>query len=354
MESARNLLIDGLIVFGIAGGVFLAGKLLVRLGCQHLEKFGKKNTLLAATLLRALQQTKPALLAIFAIWMGLEWLELGKAESWLDRIGFFVVVVQAGIWASAFLGGFVLHYGEKRAASEGRRSAGILWFSYLIQVVIWSTAFLLIISNLGYDVTALIAGLGIGGIAIGLALQNILGDLFASLSIVLDKPFEVGDFIIVGDLLGTVEKVGIKTTRVRSLSGEQLVFPNNDLTSSRIRNFKRMYERRVVFGFGVLYQTTPDQLEEIPKLIKSFIEARPETRFDRAHFKGFGESSYDFEVVYYVLGPDYTLYMDLQQSINLALVRAFAERGIEFAYPTRTLYVSRDESAKTESTKDAI
>lgn len=343
MVSEANSWVDVLIFIAIAVAVFVAGKLIITVGCRQLEKVSRRtSTMLDDQFLVALRGTKSFLLAIFAIWIGLEWLELGSAERWLDRIGFFVVVIQVCLWANAVVVGCFLSYGKEKAQGTPGASAGILWFSYFARVILWSTALLLIISNLGYDVTALIAGLGIGGIAIGLALQNILGDLFASLSIVLDKPFEVGDFIIIGDLLGSVEKIGIKTTRVRSLSGEQLVFSNNDLTSSRIRNFKRMYERRVVFGFGVIYQTTPEKLEEIPKLTRSFIEAQEQTRFDRAHFKGFGESSYDFEVVYYILGPDYNLYMDIQQAVNMALVRAFAERGIEFAYPTRTLYVSKD------------
>ncbi|MBC2600727.1 mechanosensitive ion channel family protein [Puniceicoccus vermicola] len=347
MPEETSTFLDILIVIGIAAGVFLAAKLILRIGCHHLEKVSKRTeTIIDDQLLVALRNTKTLLLALFAVWMGTEWLELGRAEKWLDRGGFFVVVLQAGIWATSFLVGFIIFYGKKRSAT-GESGAGILWFSYLARVVVWSIAFLLIVSNLGYDVTALIAGLGIGGIAIGLAVQSILGDLFASLSIVLDKPFEVGDFIIVGDLLGVVEKIGIKTTRVRSLSGEQLVFSNNDLTSSRIRNFKRMYERRVVFGFGVIYQTTPDQLESIPGMVKSFIEEQEQTRFDRAHFKGFGESSYDFEVVYYVLDPDYNLYMNIQQAVNLAMVRAFAEHEIEFAYPTRTLYLSKSEEEES-------
>ncbi|MDP4645196.1 MAG: mechanosensitive ion channel family protein [Opitutales bacterium] len=214
--------------------------------------------------------------------------------------------------------------------------------SFIARLIIWAIALLLVVDNLGYDVTALVAGLGITGIAVALALQNILGDLFASLSIVLDKPFVIGDFIIVGDLLGVVERIGLKTTRVRSLSGEQLIFSNSDLLSSRVRNFKQMQERRIAFSIGVIYQTTPDQLEAIPPKIKEIVEDVENARFDRAHFKGFGDSSYDFEIVYYVLLADYLVYMDIQQNINLAICRWFAEEGIEFAYPTRTLHINRE------------
>jgi small-conductance mechanosensitive channel len=173
-----------------------------------------------------------------------------------------------------------------------------------------------------------------------LAVQNILGDLFASLSIAIDKPFVIGDFIIVGDHMGSVEHVGLKTTRVRSLSGEQIIFSNNDLLKSRVRNYKRMQERRALFAIGVTYDTPVEQLEVIPGLIEQAIKGQENARFDRAHFRGFGPSSLDFEAVYYVLKPDYGIYMDVQQAINLKLVRDLTEQKIQFAFPTQTLHIS--------------
>jgi small-conductance mechanosensitive channel len=225
--------------------------------------------------------------------------------------------------------------------------------AFLARLVIWSAVVLLTIDNLGYDVTALVAGLGIGGIAVALALQNVLGDLFASLSIILDKPFVVGDFIIVGDMLGVVEKIGLKTTRVKSLSGEQIVFSNGDLLSSRVRNYKKMQERRVAFKFGVLYSTPVDELEKIPGYVKEIIEGLDQTRFDRAHFQAFGASSLDFEIVYYVLGADYNLYMDIQQTINLGIARKLQERGVGFAFPTRTVHLLREEADAAGQDHDA-
>jgi len=218
----------------------------------------------------------------------------------------------------------------------------------ITKIVLWVLIFLLIIENLGFNVTALIAGLGIGGIAVALALQNVLGDLIASLSIVLDKPFVVGDFIIVGDYRGNVENVGLKTTRVRSLSGEQLVFSNNDLLSSRIQNYKRMYERRIVFTIGVTYQTPATKLEKIPQWIKSIVEEEPKARFDRSHFATYGDFSLTFETVYYVKSADYYDYMDTQQNINLDIYRKFEEENVEFAYPTQTLYLKREVSENNE------
>jgi small-conductance mechanosensitive channel len=186
----------------------------------------------------------------------------------------------------------------------------------------------------------------VGGIAVALAAQNILGDLFASLSIVFDKPFVLGDFIIIGDSMGTVEQIGLKTTRIRSLSGEQLIFSNNDLLSSRIRNFKRMQERRVVFSVGVVYQTTKAQLETIPGILREAVEAQDSTRFDRAHFKEFGDFSLNFEVVYHVLTPDFGKYMDVQQAINFVIFERFDELGIEFAYPTQSIHLQAGEKVQ--------
>jgi small-conductance mechanosensitive channel len=178
-------------------------------------------------------------------------------------------------------------------------------------------------------------------VAVALSVQNILGDLFASLSIILDKPFVIGDFLIIDDYMGSVEYVGLKTTRVRSLSGEQLIFSNSDLLKSRIRNYGRMFERRVVFSIGVTYDTSREKLRRIPGIIREAIEAEDKTRFDRSHFMNYGDYSLQFETVYYVLSADYNSYMDIQQAIYFAIHEAFEQEGIEFAYPTQTLFVTQ-------------
>jgi small-conductance mechanosensitive channel len=170
-------------------------------------------------------------------------------------------------------------------------------------------------------------------------LQNILGDLFASMAIVLDKPFQVGDFIVVGEHAGSVEKVGLKTTRVKSLWGEQLVFANAQLLGSQIRNYRKMQERRIAFTIGVTYETPLEKLRALPGWLKAAVEAQPDVRFDRAHFKSYGAFSLDYEIVYYVLSADYNLYMDRQQAVNLAIFDQLAKEGVQFAYPTRTLYL---------------
>lgn len=249
--------------------------------------------------------------------------------------------LQVGLWLTTLaVGAIRLWSGDDREQSPSLRTTfGALRF--LVHLVVWSAVVLHVLANLGVDVTALVAGLGVGGVAVALAVQNILGDLFASLSIVLDQPFTVGDFIIVDDFMGTVEKVGLKTTRLRSLGGEQLIFSNAKLLEARIRNYQRMQERRVVFSVGVTYETPPEQVRAIPGLIREAIEAAPDTRFDRAHFKEYGDSALVMEAVYYVLSPDYNRYMDIQQAINFGLMERFAGRGIDFAYPTRTLHLVR-------------
>ena len=211
----------------------------------------------------------------------------------------------------------------------------------IINVVIWTLGFIFLLDNFGYDITAFVTGLGIGGIAIALAAQNILGDLFNYFVIFFDRPFEVGDFIVIDEKLGTVESIGIKTSRIRSLTGEELVFANSDLTKSRIHNYKRMQKRRILFSIGVTYQTTLENLKAIPGIIKEIITIQENADYDRAHFKAYGAFSLDFEIVYYILSSDYNQYMDIQQAINLRIFEEFAKHGIEFAYPTQTVFVEK-------------
>lgn len=252
------------------------------------------------------------------------------------------LLLQGGFWASAGIS-FWLERTMQRRMDHDKSSATTLTFlGFLARITLWAIVLLLILDNLGVNVTGLVAGLGIGGIAVALAVQNILGDLFASLSIVLDKPFVIGDFVVVDTFSGTIEHIGLKSTRIRCLSGEQLIVANNDLLKSRIRNYKRMTERRIVFNFGVIYQTSLEKLTTAKSIVSGIINRQENTRLDRVHFQAFGDSSLNFEVVYFVTDPDYTLYMDVQEQINLAIFRSFVEQGIEFAYPTQTLFLQRE------------
>ncbi len=225
-------------------------------------------------------------------------------------------------------------------------SLGVLRFIAITVIAI--VVALLALDNMNVSITPMLTGLGVGGIAVALAVQNILGDLFGSLSIILDKPFVVGDFIVVGEQKGTVERIGVKTTRVRALSGEQLIFANSDLLNSRVQNFKRMQERRISFTIGVTYETPAEKLRAITGIIRSAIEKQPQVRVDRIHFKGFGAYSLDFETIYFVLSPEFNVYMNIQQAINLEIFERFAAEGIEFAYPT-AVRIQRQEGPRVES-----
>jgi small-conductance mechanosensitive channel len=281
-----------------------------------------------------------------AFWLATETLTLPDAlDRGIEATLVIALLIQAAFWGTGVTGYMVDRYRVRQLEVDPGGATAIGAMSFIARTLVWSVAVLLILDNLDIDVTALITGLGIGGIAVALALQNVLSDLFASLSIVLDKPFVVGDFVVVGEFMGTVEYVGLKTTRIRSLSGEQVVFSNSDLLNSRIRNFKRMTERRALFEIGVTYDTPETKLREIPEIIRSAVEARDNTRFDRSHFKRYGPSSLDFETVYYLLTSDYNAYMDTQQAINFDILGHFQRLGIEFAYPTQTVFVRGAEPA---------
>ena len=211
----------------------------------------------------------------------------------------------------------------------------------LAKAMVWITGALFMLDNLGFRISTVVAGLGIGGIAIALAAQAILGDLFGYFVILFDRPFEIGDFVVVGDHSGVIERFGIKTTRIASIDGEQIVVSNKDLTDSRVRNYKRMAKRRVVFRIGVTYQTPAALLREIPGIVAEIFRELEGASLDRVHFFSYGDFSLIHEIVYYVDGNDYTRYMDLQQTVNLRLYEEFGKRKIAFAYPTRTLYLTK-------------
>jgi small-conductance mechanosensitive channel len=289
-----------------------------------------------------LSRTRSLFIIIIALFLGS--LSLSIASDYRQivySVAAIALLIQGGLWLNGVLLFQLSKVQERRKKTDPASVAAVDAMGFVGRLVLWTVVLLLVLDNLGVDVTALVAGLGVGGIAVALAIQNILGDLFASLSILLDKPFTIGDFLIIDDYLGSVEHIGLKTTRMRSLSGEQLVFSNADILKSRIKNYGRMFERRVVFKIGVTYQTPHDTLRRIPELIRAAIEAQESVRFDRSHFRSYEDFSLVFETVYYVLKPDYNVYMDIQQAINLQIHRDFSEEGIEFAYPTRTLYIEK-------------
>jgi len=317
-------------------------KIGLRLTIQRLRTLSKRtHTAFDDGVLRVLEQTNSALIWIVGLLVGLSMLPLD--DRWHDRLAqmwFAVVALQIGLWGQQAVA-LLLAAQQRRHSGAGSGAAAVSATATLLgwglRGALWAVVVLAILSNMGVNITAFVASLGIGGIAVALAVQNILGDLFASLAIAVDKPFEVGDSITVGDVTGTVERVGLKTTRIRSLGGEQVVMSNAELLKRTVANFKRLQTRRVAFTFGVTYDTPADQVAAVPPLVKELVEADPKLEFGRAHFKGFGESSLDFEVVYRVRDPDYDVYMDRQQALYLALMRGLQQRGIRFAFPVQTL-----------------
>lgn len=301
-----NTLRSWSVAVGAALGVWLVLWAARRVVGARLAALATRTRMAADDLVVALVRgTRNWFLILLAMRAGSEALVLGAGPARLLRLVTVAgVVMQGALWGNLL----IKHMLQRRLQREGTSdsvSAGTMGaIAFVARLVLWSFLVLLGLDNLGVDITALVAGLGVGGVAVALAVQNILGDLFASLSIVFDKPFEPGDFIIVGELMGTVEHVGLKTTRVRSLHGEQIIFSNADLLGSRIRNFKRMAERRVVFSLGVTYDTARPKLAIIPELVRAAVEMQPAVRFDRAHFKSFGAFSLDFEVVFYVLDSE--------------------------------------------------
>jgi small-conductance mechanosensitive channel len=281
--------------------------------------------LLAAT-------TRVFLLAV-AVWLALRWLVMPPTVARTLDVALQVIAwFQVGLWGMTLVTRAIRARQLADSAGEGAASLNILRFVALAAV--WIVAILMLLGNLGVEIMPLVAGLGIGGIAIALAVQNVLGDLLGSLSIALDKPFRVGDFLVVGEEKGTVEYIGIRSTRLRSLTGEALVMSNGDLLKSRVRNYKLLAERRATFNIGITYETPRELVEAVPGLIEEAIRAQRKTRFDRAHFAVFGDYALIFEAVYFVLDPEYNVFMDIQQAINLRLLDEFGRRGIEFAYPT--------------------
>ncbi|WP_200334056.1 mechanosensitive ion channel domain-containing protein [Thiocystis violacea] len=267
----------------------------------------------------------------------------GPLEGWLWSVLVVVVWLQVGLWASAGAVDLIQRQRSHRERIDPSAVTGFGLMLFFARVGIWMLVLVSVLSHFDYPITGLIGALGVGGIAIAFAVQNILADVFSSMAIILDKPFRVGDFIVTGNTLGVIEQIGVKTTQIRSLSGEQVIMSNTELLNSRIHNFKRMRERRVVFKLGVVYQTPPETLERIPAMIEEIVRGQARARFDRAHFFEYADFALMFEVVYYVQGADYTLYMDIQQAINLAIYRAFREAGVAFAYPTQELILRRGQ-----------
>lgn len=314
--------------------------------------FSARGKAWSASIDRITASTRTFILAVAALYLGLQFLSLPpKSALFIDRGLFILFVVQLIIWANLIISLWIENYLGAKFAEDSAKTTSLHALLLVVRIVVMAILVLWALDNLGVNITTLVAGFGVGGIAVALAVQNILGDLLASFTILLDKPFVIGDSIAIGDFQGTVEHIGIKTTRLRGLNGEQLIFPNADLLQSRIRNLKRMRDRRVVFPLSVSYDTPADQLRKIPEILRDAIVKQGKTRFDRSHFKAFGNNSLDFETVYYVITADYNEYMDIQQRLNLAVVERFAAERIQFlTSPRPALSLSNSPAPTTPPT----
>jgi small-conductance mechanosensitive channel len=258
----------------------------------------------------------------------------------LDNVVLILVLLQIGLWAGRAVR-FYLEFKERERGADRVFAGSLDIINFIARLILWSILVLVALSNLGVNITALLAGLGVGGVAVALALQNVLGDLFASLSIALDKPFVVGDSLTVDTFVGKVEHIGIKSTRLRSETGEQIILSNADILKSRVRNFGRAQELRALATIRVSYETPADILREIPKLLEGVVREQPNSRFERCHLKVLGDSALHFELSYFVQQPAVNSLLDLQQAVNLAIIDEFRRLGVGFDYPTQRVVLAQ-------------
>jgi len=334
----QNTVQDYLISIGgfVVGTVllrFFRSRILIR-----LRKWSEKTeTKLDDIVVKGIEQFMLPILNLILIYYAISYLTLSETAARVLSVTVAAVIAYFAIRIVTSTINQLLESSVQKEENGELKVKQLRGITIVINVCVWAVGLVILFDNLGYNVTAIITGLGIGGIAVALAAQNILGDLFNYFVIFFDRPFEVGDFIVIDDKRGTVEYIGLKSTRIKSLSGEQIIISNTNLTNARIHNFKRLEQRRIVFTIGIVYETPLEKVQAVSPLLRKIIEEQPNTTFDRAHFASFGDFSLNFEVVYFVLSKEYTDYMDIQQAINLRIMEEFNQRGIGFAYPTQKI-----------------
>jgi len=320
--------------------VFVLLSIVKRIAVARLTKLAERTeTDIDDLLVDLLKRTGTFFLLAIAIFFAHHWLAVSGEYSGYVRGALRIAMwIQAGLWGLGLVQFGIGRMVRGSPADDPSRTMGASVLGFIGRVIVWSLVLLLCLQAMGQEIGPLLASLGVGGIAVALAAQNILGDLFASITILLDKPFVVGDSVVLGEFVGKVERIGIKTTRLRSITGEEIAVGNNDLVSSRLRNFKHLLDGRQQFTLGVTYQTPPDKVEAIPSILKEIVEATPGTRFGRAHFVRFGDFALIYEVVFFVLSGQKEEAMDAQHRIHVEIHRRFSAEKIEFAYPTQTVY----------------
>lgn len=358
IASVESMLgIEGLTQWVVATGIALLAAFVLlsvrRVAMSYAKKLRGKDKratryIRMQPLYKLLLATRKVILVYVAIFMGATYLTL-EAEQFkiFEQVLVVLVGLQLGLWIQTTANLWLERYVDKKmtggdtGAVTTMRALGLI-----MRIGIWALVLLLVLDNLGVNITALVAGLGVGGIAVALAAQNILGGLFASMTMVADKPFVIGDFVALNNgISGTIEKIGMNTSRIRALSGEQIVAPNSELVKSWVSNYSRITERRVTLAIGVEYDTSEKHMEEIPQIVRKLIDETEDARFDRAHFKTFGASSLDFEIVYWVPKPNMAEFMEVQHNVNMAILKTFNKKGIGFAFPTQTLHVFKEDNS---------
>ncbi|UOO38230.1 mechanosensitive ion channel family protein [Oscillospiraceae bacterium CM] len=336
-EIWNNTLLNYLIFLLILGFAFLAAAIVGRL----LTKLptNRRKSERSYFWLQGIQKYVKPLIIFLILYFDIKILNLPPAVLKVIDIGVLAfLMIVAAFALSAVAAYFIAVYWKYRDDGDDNLLA-LKLLTNLSKALIWIVILILFLDNVGVKIDSLIAGLGISGLAVAFAAQTILKDLFCFFSILFDKPFVIGDFIVVGEQMGTVEHIGVKTTRLRSLNGEELILSNSDLTNSRISNFKTLEKRRVLFNIGVTYDTPVEKMRMIPGLIRAIIEGVESTEFGRVHFNSYGTSSLNFEIAYFILSGDFAHYMDIHQEVNLQIKERFDEAGIHFAFPTQSIQI---------------
>lgn len=337
LSNSVGAYIVALLTFFVLVVVFKGTQMLIY---RRLTKLAQKTkTDIDDTLIRIMKSLKPQFYWFVAFYLAVQSLSMNGVMAKVISVILIVWVVYQVIHALHILIDYVFRKVVMKQGGDESSEGALDLMSNIVKWSLWVVGLLVILSNLGINITSLVAGLGIGGLAVALAAQNILSDLFSSFSIIFDKPFKIGDFIVVNGNAGTIERIGIKTTRMKSLQGEEIVLSNKMLTSTELQNFGKMENRRVVITVGATYETPTTKLKKVPTILKEIVEAQAGVRFDRSHFKSFDDSALTFETVYYAETSDYTEHMDRQQAINFGIREAFETEGIDMAYPTRTVHV---------------
>jgi small-conductance mechanosensitive channel len=349
--SAAQALLLGIaptdwLIAGILGVVVWVALWILRdlIASRYKKYASAKNPTLIRLIAYLIGNTKQILFFAVAVDVAQESLALPDRIQHIVSNGVLILIlIQVGLWAGRAIR-FYLEMKELERGADRGFSGSLDIINFVAQMLIWSLVILVALDNLGVNITALLAGLGVGGVAVALALQNVLGDLFASLSIALDKPFVIGDSLTIDTFVGKVEHIGIKTTRLRSEGGEQIILSNADILKSRVRNFGRLPQQRILATIRLRYETPADKLKEVPQLLEKVVREHAQARFERCHLKSLGESSFQFELSYFVQQPTVNPMLDLQQAVNFRIIDEMRALGVEFAYPAQLILLDGQQA----------